>query len=113
MPTEIGYCGRCHMIVDLDGNRLARHGERKLPGEQSQPCPGTGSLSSVLPETPEVAAAAFTEERRPAKCPRCDNPSAIGGEAGQRLYMRGHLPPGGAEGDALCPGSWASPTYAV
>lgn len=109
-----GYCARCHTIVDVDTlGYLASHGRRSLPGEAPLYCPGTHHTPWPTPDTPEVAAAAFSEERRPAKCPRCDNPDAVGTDDGERLYMRGHAQPGAPEGSMPCPGSWMQPTYAL
>ncbi len=113
--TRTGYCGHCHTIVDLDLlNRLAPHGRRfsDNAGAWAKFCDGTGEASATVPDTLEVAAAAFSSERRRARCSKCDNPDAVQrcGEGG-RLYMRGHLPPGGRESDPLCPGSWYPPEY--
>ena len=115
MSTDTGYCISCHSIVDLDAGRtLANHGRRlSATGFWSEFCPRSGLTASVVPETPEVDAAAFSDEYRPAKCPECDNPEAVATPDGQRAYMRSHVPPGGAEGDPLCPGSWGIPTYSI
>jgi hypothetical protein len=109
-----GYCTFCCMIVDLDAlGCLHRHGRRYLPGEPTRWCDGTGQAPAPTPAETEIAAAAFTEERRPAKCPRCNNPDAITEGDGGRLYMRGHQAPEDLNRpDApMCPGSWMHPTY--
>jgi hypothetical protein len=100
--SSTGYCSHCQRIVDLDlfGN-LAAHGYTSCAGQYTAP--------GAVPTAPEVAEAAFSDEKRQGCCPECGNPDAVIAEANGRVHMAAHP---GQEPGTLCTGSWATPEYA-